>query len=158
MISIKRLILKEEIKSNEYMDIVGKIAEELKNAFDKYSTDKASGRGKPNNSAYQAAVSYVKQLSRPGNINIPDRHIGVLRKALPKIKPQLIYKYLDRNILTKEQLINDVDILSELDDLYLNPPSSSKNEHGFTLNHNKVMEHLKSNESGKGYLKAIWDD
>ena len=145
-------------ESNEYMDIVGKIAEELKNAFDKYSTDKASGRGKPTNSAYQVAVSYVKQLSRPGNINIPDRHIGVLRKALPKIKPQLIYKYLDRNILTKEQLINDVDILSELDDLYLNPPSSSKNEHGFTLNHDKVMEHLKSKESGKGYLKAIWDD
>ena len=79
-------------------------------------------------------------------------------KALPKIKPQLIYKYLDRNILTKEQLINDVDILSELDDLYLNPQSSSKNEHGFTSNHVKVMEHLKSKESGKGYLKAIWDD
>ena len=148
----------KEQEANDYINIVGKIAEEFKNKFDTYSTANASGTGKPNKKAYEVAVKYVKQLSQPGNISISEKHIGVLRRALPKIRPQLIYKYLDNNILMSQQLIKDMNLLSELDDLKWNDVSASKKKHGFTLSHNRVLEHIQSSDPKEGFLKAIWDD
>ena len=142
-------------ESADYGHIVKLIAREFADNYDKYSSSGIAGNGKPNKEAYVLAAEYVKQMSRPTkNFSIDPNDKAVVKGVLPFIGPHLIVNYFDKQFLIDNNLITPK-LEQQVNQRYSklgNTPT------GFTLNHDKILEHLNSKDSDKGFLKAMWDD